>query len=198
MAPNRIMRGGLVRRAIALGAVAAALAIALAACGGGGGSGGATDREGDLAVLNEILGRQLAAVDACDEALPLLRGAGLATARRFRAQEQEHVDATTKTIRGLEGEVDPPPETVEAGELKGAEDAWRFLYELESATIDAELNAVERLTIGWPRPLVAAMAANQAQRLVLIRRALGATPAETVPEAFETGETAAPKEMMKP
>jgi hypothetical protein len=198
MAPNRIMRGGLVRRAFALGAVAAALALGVAACGGGGGSGGATDREGDLAVLNEILARQLAAVNAYGEALPPLRGAGLATARRFRAQEQEHVDATTKTIRGLEGKADPSAETVEAGELKSAEDAYRFLYELESATIDAELNAVARLTIGWPRPLVAAMAANQAQRLVLIRRALGATPAETVPEAFETGETAAPTEMMKP
>jgi hypothetical protein len=197
MAPNRIMRGRLVRRAFALGAVAAALAFGLPACGGGGG-GGATDREGDLAVLNEILARQLAAVDAYGEALPLLRGAVLTTARRFRAQEQEHVDATTKTIRGLEGEADPPAETVEAGKLKSAGDAWRFLYELESATIDEEMNAVERLTIGWPRPLVAAMAANQAQRLVLIRRALGATPTETVPEAFETGETAAPKEMMKP
>ncbi len=191
------MRGRLVRRAFALGVAAVALALGLAACGSGGG-GGATDREGDLAVLNAILARQLAAVDAYGEALPLLRGPGLATARRFRAQEQEHVDATTKTLRGLDGEADPPPETVEAGDLKSAEDAWRFLYELESATIDAELNAVARLTIAWPRPLVAAMAANQAQRLVPIRRALGAAPAETVPGAFETGETAAPEEMMKP
>jgi hypothetical protein len=42
------------------------------------------------------------------------------------------------------------------------------------------------------------MAANQAQRLVLIRRALGAGAPELVPEAFETGETAAPEEMMQP
>lgn len=195
MAPNRIMRGLPVRRALALGAFLA-LVAGLSACGGG--SGSATDRNGDLVVLNEILARQLAAVDAYGEALPLLRGADLATARRFRGQEQEHVDATTKTIRGLEGEADPPAETVEAGELKSAADAWHFLYELESATIDFELGAVAKLTIAWPRPLVAAMAANQAQRLVLIRRALGAGAAETVPKAFETGETAAPEEMMKP
>jgi len=149
-------------------------------------------------VLNEILARQLAAVDAYAEALPALRGAELALARRFRAQEQEHVDATTKTIRGLEGEADPPAETVEAGQLGSAEEAWHFLYELESATIDAELSAVAKLTIAWPRPLIAAMAANQAQRLVSIRRALGASPAETVPKAFETGEMAAPAEMMGP
>ena len=40
------------------------------------------------------------------------------------------------------------------------------------------------------------MAANQAQHLVLLRRALGADAARNVPEAFETGETAAPEEMM--
>lgn len=194
MAPNRIMRGRLVRRALAPSALA--LALALGACGGGGGD-SATDKPADVKVLNEILARQLAAVDAYGQALPQLRAGDRVLARRFRAQEQEHVDATTKTLRGLEGEADPPAETIEAGELKTPQDAMHFLYELESATIDAELSAVGKLTIGWPRPLIAAMAANQAQRLVLIRRALGAGPLDLVPEAFETGETAAPEEMMQ-
>ncbi len=191
------MRGSFMRRALALAAVALALAAGLSACGGDS-EDSAIDPEADGRVLNEILGRQLAAVAAYGDALPLLRGADLATARRFRGQEQEHVDATTKALRGLDGKADPPSETVEAGDLKSADDAWRFLYELESATIDDELSAVARLTIAWPRPLLAGMAANQAQRLVLIRRALGANPAEAVPKAFETGETAAPEEMMKP
>ncbi|HEY6729483.1 MAG TPA: ferritin-like domain-containing protein [Solirubrobacterales bacterium] len=182
------------RRALVVGAVAAILATGLLACGGGDDS--AIDQEGDVEVMNEILARQLAAVEAYGEALPALRGAELTTARYFRAQEQEHVDATMKTLRGLEGEADPPAETIEAGELETAHDALEFLYELESATIDAELAAVGKLTISWPRPLVAAMAANQAQRLVLIRRALGAKPLETVPDAFEAGETSAPEEMM--
>ena len=189
------MRGRLVRRALALSVVALVLALGLGACGGG--SDSTTDRAADVELLNEILARQLAAVDAYAQALPQLRGGDLALARRFRAQEQEHVDATTKTLRGLEGEADPPAETIDAGELKTPQDAMHFLYELESATIDAELSAVGKLTIGWPRPLIAAMAANQAQRLVLIRRALGAGPLDLVPEAFETGETAAPEEMMQ-
>lgn len=183
------------RRALALAAVAAGLAASLGACGGGD-DGSAVDPEADAAVLNEILGRQQAAVAAYGEALPALRGADLAMARRFRVQEQEHVDATTKTLRGLEEPSDPVEETIEHGELATPRDALDFLYRLESATIDAELNAVSRLTVGWTRPLIAAMAANQAQRLVLIRRALGAGPLETVPEAFETGETSAPEEMM--
>lgn len=188
------MRGRAMRRALLLGAVVTALAGTLAACGGGGGD-SAVDRETDARVLNEILARQLAAVDAYGEALPALRGADLATARRFRAQEQEHVDATTKTLRGLDLEADPPAETIEADELKTAAEAWRFLYEVESATIDAELSAVAKLTIAWPRPLIAAMAANQAQRLVAIRRALGAGPPEAIPDAFETGEIPAPEEL---
>lgn len=190
------MRGRLVRRALVLCVAVLALAAGLGACGGSGGE-VTTDKAADVKVLNEILARQLAAVDAYGQAMPALSGADLALARRFRAQEQEHVDATTKTLRGLEGEADPPAETIEAGELQTPQDAMHFLYELESATIDAELNAVGKLTIGWPRPLIAAMAANQAQRLVLIRRALGAGPLQLVPEAFETGETAAPDEMMQ-
>jgi hypothetical protein len=196
MAPNRITRGRSVRRALLLATVIAGLTGGLLACGGDDGD-PAVDKEADVGVLNEILARQLAAVEAYGEALPALRGTELATARKFRSQEQEHVNATMKTLRGLDGEADPPPETIESGELGTPEDAWRFLYELESATIDAELNAVGRLTIGWPRPLIAAMAANQAQRLVVIRRMLGARPSELIPEAFETGETDAPEEMLK-
>lgn len=194
MAPNRIMRGISPRRALLLVATVATLVTSFAACGED--SDSAIDPEADARVLNEVLARQLAAVEAYGEALPALRGAELAAAREFRAQEQEHVNATMKTLRGLEAEADPPAETIEADDLNTSRKALEFLYELESATIDAELSAVAKLTIAWPRPLVAAMAANQAQRLVLIRRALGAGPLQTVPQAFETGETPAPKEMM--
>jgi hypothetical protein len=189
------MRRAPVRRAL-VSALLAPLAVGLAACGGGGGS-SSTDRAGDVEVLNEVLGRQLAAVEAYEQFLPVLHGADLALARTFSAQEQEHVDATTKTLRGFEAEADPPAEEIEFGRLGSPRELIELLYEMESATIDLELNAVGRLTIGWPRPLVASMAANQAQRLVLIRRALGADSFELTPDAFETGETAAPEEMMQ-
>ena len=192
------MRGrGICRVLVLVLALAAAgLVASLGACGGGGDDGSTVDPEADAAVLNEVLGRQLAAVAAYGEALPALRGDDRAMARRFRVQEQEHVDATTKTLRGLEEPSDPAEETIEAGDFETPRDALDFLYQLESATIDAELHAVSRLTVGWTRPLVASMAANQAQRLVLVRRALGASPLETIPEAFETGETSAPEGMM--
>jgi len=198
MAPNRIMRGRAMRRAFLLVAIATLLVAALAGCGGGGSSSTVQqEREADARVLNEILARQLAAVAAYGKVLPKLHGAELVTARHFRAQEQEHVDATTKVLQKTGAEADPPAETIDANELKTRKDALAFIYEMESATIDAELHAIDRLSLSWPRPLLASMVANQAQRLVLVRRALGAQPLATVPEPFETGETPAPEGMMK-
>jgi hypothetical protein len=198
MAPNRITRGRFVRRAFLLGATALALAAGLGACGGGGDSTTvAQEKEEDAAVVNEVLGRQLAAAGAYGDVLPALHGTDLAAARQFRAQEQEHADATTKMLRGLGGKSEPPEETIEVEDLKTRRDALTFLYEMESATIDAELGAIGQLHLGWPRPELASMATNQAQRLVLIRRALGAAPLETVPQAFENGETPAPEGMIE-
>lgn len=194
------MRGRAMRRALLLAAIVALLPGVLAGCGGGGSSSSSTleeEKEADAEVLNEILARQLAAVAAYGEVLPELHGEDRTVARHFRAQEQEHVDATTKLLRKIGAEADPPAETIEANDLKTREDALTFLYEMESATIDAELNAVGTLNLGWLRPLLGATAANQAQHLVLIRRALGVTGVETVPEPFETGETPTPEGMMK-
>jgi Ferritin-like domain len=186
------MRGRAVRRALLLAVAAVVLGVSLGACGGGSSS-GSSDKEGDVRTLNDLLARQLAAVAAYGEVLPLLQGAEQAAAQQFRAQEQEHVDATTKTLRGIGGEADPPAETIETDDLKTRADSLEFLYEMESATLDAELSAVGKLGVDWPRPLIASMAANQAQHLVLLRQALGAKPADVVSSAFETGEIPAPE-----
>jgi hypothetical protein len=114
-------------------------------------------------------------------------------AQQFLAQEQEHADATTKTLRGLGVKSEPAEETIEASELKTRADSLEFLYAMESATLNLQLSVVGKLNAGSPRPLVAAMAANQAQRLVLLRQALGAKRVDAIPSAFETGEIPAPE-----
>ncbi|HET7589856.1 MAG TPA: ferritin-like domain-containing protein [Solirubrobacterales bacterium] len=200
MPANRIMHGPLVRRALLLALAAALLAGAPAGCGGSGGGGGggggsttAAEKERDVKLLNEVLGRQLAVVRSYQRVLPALHGTDLEAAQQFRAQEQEHADATTKTLRGLGATAEPAEETIEASDLKTRGDVLEFLYEMESATIDFELSTVGKLTAGSPRPLIASMAANQAERLVLLRQALGAKKLEAIPAAFETGELPAPE-----
>ncbi|HMC49746.1 MAG TPA: ferritin-like domain-containing protein [Solirubrobacterales bacterium] len=193
MAPNRIMRVRAVRRALLLTVAAGLVATAVVGCGGGAGSTSASEKERDAKLLNDVLGRQLAAVKTYGRLLPTLAGADLAMAQQFHAQEQEHADATTKTLRGMGLEAEPSEETIEAGELKTRTDKLEFLYEMENATLDLQLSAVGKLNAGSPRPLIASMAANQAQRLVLLRQALGTKGVEAISSAFETGEIPAPE-----
>jgi hypothetical protein len=183
-------------RAALLVAASLAVALALTACGGGDTTTVAVDKPADAVILNDVLARQLAAVRAYDRTLPLLRGAALRSAREFRAQEQEHADAVVKALRGLGEKARPESEEIEGEDLKSAADALGFLYEIESASVAYDLRAISHLTAPWPRSLLGSVATNQAQHLVLLRRALGADPAESIPGAFEDGTAPGPSEMI--
>ncbi len=178
------------------------LTLSFAACGGGDDSGGADtaalEREHDVEVLNQILSRQRAAVDAYDRVLPELRGEALALATSFRSQEQEHTVAILEALRGLGGAEEVESEEIASAALPDEAARLRFLYEVESATIEDEIGAIGRLDYGAPRALLAATVANQAQHLVLLRRALGVKPPEWVPSPFENGATPAPSGIIAP
>jgi hypothetical protein len=198
MVPNRITRGGAARHALLLFAVAIVGAASLAACGGGDGGGTTTavpDKEADAEILNDVLARELAAVRAYDRVLPLLRGPALASAREFRAQEQEHSNAIVKALRGLGEAAEPAEEEIESDSLKTQAEALEFLYEVESVSVAYGLRSISHLTSPWPRSLLGSIAANQAQHLVVLRRLLGADVAASIPEAFEDGTTPTPGEL---
>jgi hypothetical protein len=164
------------------------LALFAVGCGGGGSSSTAvSDKAADAETLNNVLARELAAVRAYERTLPLLRGPALASAREFRAQEQEHTNAIVKALRGLGEKAEPEEEEIESEGLKTEADALEFLYEVESVSVAYGLRAISHLTMPWPRALLGSIVANQAQHLVLLRRALGADAAESIPEAFEDG-----------
>jgi len=128
---------------------------------------------------------------AYDRVLPRLHGADFAMARRFRAQEQEHVDAILRALRGLGASAEPDEdEEIEGEALRTRAEVLDFLYEVESVSIDDGLRAIANLTA--QRSLLGSIVANQAQHLVLLRRALGAAPPATVPEAFENGSAPPP------
>lgn len=196
MASNRIRRGGVVRRALPSLAIVVAATLALAACGEDDGSRttAVPDKAADAETLNNVLARELAAVRAYERTLPLLRGAALASAREFRAQEQEHLDSIVKALRGLGEAAEPVEEEIEGEGLKTQADALEFLYEVESVSVAYALRAISHLTSSWPRALLGSIAANQAQHLVVLRQLLGAGTAASIPEAFEDGTTPAPPE----
>lgn len=182
------------RRGISRAAVVfASLTLVLGATGCGGG--GDATAEGEKAADAEILGgafeRELTAIDAYTRGLESLRGQALALARELRGQDQEHVDALTKAMRGLGASVE-----AEAAELKGPgrgqAAALGLAYEQENAAFAFYLDAVRHLQTTAPRALSASLAAGHAQHLVLLRQALGAPLTMAAPEAFEPGDAPPP------
>jgi hypothetical protein len=193
ISPNRITLGGAT-------AVLLLLAALITGCGSSsttateaasGQAAPAVSPDGEL--LDKVLARQEGAVAAYTEVIPHLSPRFAHMASYFRAQEQEHVDAVVKALRGIQASAGTGPEEIEVGELKTDEERLVFLYELEGATIDEELSAISQLEAPWPRSLLASTVANQAQHETLLREALGAGPLASVPEPFENG-TAPPPE----
>jgi hypothetical protein len=121
ISPNRITLGGAT-------VVLLVVAAVLAGCGGGGSSTStATEAAStraapapspDAEALNEVLARQEGAVAAYAKVIPRLAPRFAKMASYFRAQEQEHVDAVIKALRGIEAPAVAAPEEIESGELK--------------------------------------------------------------------------------
>lgn len=179
-------RRGVSRAAVCF--IACGLVILAPGCGSSGDSATAdSEKAADAGVLNEALAQELTTVAVYRRAMALLRGPTLALVAGFRGQDQAHVDALVKAIRGLGGEVD-----AEAGELEtpgpqSREDALVLVYEKENAALAQALNAAPSLLTSAPRSLVAALAASYAQHLAALRQTLGVPLAEAVPDAFESG-----------
>jgi hypothetical protein len=187
-------RRGFGRAAVILGALAlGALPIVAGGCGRSG-HGASTDSEkaADVEVLDDVLSRELTTVDAYAEALPRLHGRALAIAREFQGQDQAHVDALTKAIRGVGGETEAEAEELEPPGPRNAEEALLFAYEGENAALGQALGSVPHLQTSAPRMLAAALAASHAQHLAVLRQLLGASLASSVPSAFETGDVPPP------
>lgn len=183
------------RRGLGRAAVFSVLALAVLASGcGRSGHGAATDSEkaADVEVLNAALAQELTTVAAYGRGIGLLHGPMLAVAREFRGQDQAHVDALTKAIRGLGGETE-----AEAGELEppgpqSRAEALALAYEEENAALAQAQGDAAHLQLSAPRTLAAALAASHAQHLAILRQGLGAGLAASVPEAFESGELPPP------
>src|SRR6201992_4388860 len=172
ISPTRITLGGAT-------VVLLVVAAVLAGCGGGGSSTttateaasrrAAPPPSAAAAAPNGGLARQEGAVAAYGEVIPHLSPRLARMASYFRAQEQEHVDAVVKALRGIQAPAGTGPEEIEVGEMKTDEERLVFLYELEGATIDEELSAISQFEAPWPRSLLASTVANQGQAQTALR-----------------------------
>ena len=153
----------------------------------------AAEKDADAEVLNVAISQELTLVEAFDLGLPLLRRPeARALFRQLIAQEREHIDGYTKAMRGLGGEVDAEPEEIDLSDVKSERDYLLFAYDLIGLQLTHFLDDVTHLQTPAPQSFAASTAASQAQHLVVVRRLLGADLAESVPEAFDTGEVPPP------
>jgi hypothetical protein len=166
------------------------LTIAVSGCGHV--SASESEKAADAEVLNSVLSQELTTVAAYEQALALLRGGTLAVAAQLRGQNQAHLDAITKAIRGVGGATE-----AEAGELetpgpKGREEALLLAYEEENGALGEALEAAPQLSTSAANTLTVSLAASHAQHLVALRQLLGTGLAASVPDAFEIGDAPAP------
>lgn len=171
----------------------AALVVLASGCGRPG-HGAETDSEkaADVEVLNAILAQELTAVAAYDQVLSHVHGPMLAVVRSFREQDQVHVDALTKGVRGMGGETDAEADELEPPGPHNQAEALAFAYEEENAALSEAQSGVARLQFTAPRTLASALAASHAQHLAILRQGLGAGLPGAVPAPFESGDQPPP------
>jgi hypothetical protein len=151
-----------------------------------------SDKASDVEVLNSLLAQELTAVAAYERSLDLLHGRPLIVGQQLLGQDQAHLDALTKAIRGVGGETE-----AEAGELeepgpKTRAEALRLAYEEENAALSEAIDSTPHLNTAAPSALAAALAASHAQHIALLRQLLGTDLAASVPNPFENGEQPPP------
>jgi hypothetical protein len=171
----------------------AVVAILASGCGRPG-RGAETDSEkaADVEVLNAILAQELTVIAAYEQVLPQLHGPMLAVARGFREQDQVHLDALTKGVRGMGGETDAEADELEPPGPHGQAEALAFAYEEENAALSEAQSGVAHLQLTAPRALASALAASHAQHLAILRQGLGTGLSGAVPKAFESGDEPPP------
>jgi rubrerythrin len=110
--------------------------------------------------------------------------------RLLLGHEQEHVAALSAALADFGRRPPPAPGASEVeglGALRSATEFLRFAVELENAAVGAYLDAQTRLQSPALRRTGVQIMANEGQHLTLLRQALGASPAGSVPSAFEAG-----------
>lgn len=148
--------------------------------------------DGDGAVLESAVGLEQTAVVVYDTAFKskLLEKPLALAVRLFRDQEQEHADALSQALEDLGGTPPEPPTSAEVkglGSVRSQEDILRFAVELENMAVMAYVDAHMKLQSPELLKTGTQIMANEGQHLVLLRQALGASPAQSVPSAFEAG-----------
>jgi hypothetical protein len=139
---------------------------------------------GDVAILNELLGIEQYTIAAYTAGIPLLRRPAAKAAKQFLGQELAHAQSLTDLIKQAGGKAAKPSASYALGNPATEPQVLALLEALEGRQLAAYVQMIPRLSPGRLRSAVAAIFANDAQHLTVLRTQLGQDP---VPTAFVSG-----------
>jgi len=141
-------------------------------------------QRGDVSALNRVLDLEQHTIAAYTAGIPLLRKPATKAAQQFLAQELAHAQALSDLVRKAGGKPDKPRASYDLGNPSTDVEVLALLRDLEGRQLAAYLQVLPSLSPGKLRSAVAAIFANDAQHLAVLRAQLGQT---AVPAAFVTG-----------
>jgi hypothetical protein len=146
---------------------------------------GAKVAPGDIAVLNRLLDLERHTIAAYAAGIPLLGHSAGKAAKQFLGQELAHAGTLAGLIKQAGGKAPPPRASYDLGHPATSADVLALLHRLEGEQLAFYLQMLPALSPGRLRSTAAAIMANDAQHLAVIRQALGRPP---VPSALATGQ----------
>jgi hypothetical protein len=145
---------------------------------------GASVHGRDVAILDTLLDLEQHAIAGYTAGIPLLDRPTAKAAQQFLSQELAHSQALSDLIRRAGGKPQKPRTSYDLGHPTTNAQVLALLRDLENAQLSAYVQMIPQLTPGRLRSAVAAICANDAQHLAVLRQQLGQNP---VPSAFVTG-----------
>ncbi len=131
----------------------------------------------DLAILAVALSVEHQAIAAYTAGIPLLSGAFARAAKRFLAQEVGHAtELSTLIVKGGGRPPGSPANGYPFGTPRDEPDVLALLHRVERLAIQTYLSAIPSLSPGDVRATVAAILADEAQHISIIRGMSGLPP----------------------
>jgi hypothetical protein len=138
----------------------------------------------DAALLNHLLDLEHMGIAAYTAGIPLLSPAGRKDGQLFLTQELSHAGELSGLVNQAGGKPHKGRETYNFGHPHNEEDVLKLLHRIERAQINAYLDAIPKVSLGSTRAALAAVLANDAQHIAVLRLSLGRRP---IPTALVTG-----------
>jgi Ferritin-like domain len=138
----------------------------------------------DVELLQHLLHLEHVGIAAYTAGTPLLAPATVKAGKLFLNDELSHAGALSGLIRAAGAKPMKPAPSYDLGHPRTSQEVLALLHRIESAQIAAYLAALPRLAPSSVKRSVAAILANDAQHVAVVRAAQGQT---AVPSAFVTG-----------